>query len=972
LRDDHHTRELYEIGRLLARFEGPELTVPAVMERARTSIHLDSVVLLLGPPPGLPIEWSDSPEALEQSRSRAGNFLTYLNGGGALPASNDSAGARRFMAVPLAVPGSALLGVLQLGGPDEFDERDLAFVSAIASELAVAIARHEAAKELELRRAEAARQCAELQRRRMELEAQLWSSEWLRGHYESMVDRMDGAFVWQAHADTLAIVYVSAGAEATLGYPLSEWFGRSFSARALPEEDRPNIERKLRGFHSLGGDRRILHRAVDAQGHIRWLQTAVHAGPGPRGDVVLHGISVDVTDILVEAEQKESELQLGRALMGQVSEGVLAVDKKLNITFMNEAAATLLGVRREEMAGKPIDSVLEIRRSDGCVQTAAQCPLNRCLRTGEPVDGPEVLVVGKHASPFLATFACSPIAGRTGVGGVAFAFRNILEVKRAERIQRFLADVTGDLGASLEYRATLSAFTHLSVPFFADLCVIDEVAGDGSVTRSEIAFADASKQYLADELRRVVPDSFERTPQSRVLSTGKAALFKDIGRDALNDVPQPEVQASVLRVFGARSMIIVPLATRNRRLGVVTFVTGTSGRSYHPRDVGVAQTLAARAAMAIENGREYARVKEAAEKRQEILAVVSHDLRAPLSNIVMSAQHLSDSGAGAPGSVPQLSLEIIQRSVKRMDRMLRDLLDASSIETGKLSVNLAPSRVSALLTDIREAVSAQAHERSVVIETPRSDDDYEVLCDRERIGQVLVNLVGNAIKFTPIGGKVVLDVKRKSDSVVFEVRDRGPGIPNEKVARVFDRFWRGGEAAGTGLGLFIAKGIVTSHGGEIWIDSESGKGTSVFFSLSVAPFSQRPAYDHALPASAFQAKHGLVLVVDDDPTMRNALAAILESRGLRVVTATNGADALSYLHSGELPSLIVLDLVMPVMDGWSFLTQQRRSLALRSIPVIVTSADQDAGKDATAVASDFLRKPIQPDEFLDKISQVLH
>jgi signal transduction histidine kinase len=226
-----------------------------------------------------------------------------------------------------------------------------------------------------------------------------------------------------------------------------------------------------------------------------------------------------------------------------------------------------------------------------------------------------------------------------------------------------------------------------------------------------------------------------------------------------------------------------------------------------------------------------ARLHEAYRAREEMLAIVSHDLRTPLTSIELSSAQLIRSSA-APGDEHfRVYSERIQRAARRMEALVRNLLDAAMIESGALAMTFAPVEVETLLESTVQLCQPLAERKSILLEA-RLQARTSLVCDGDRIKQTLENLVGNALKFVPTDGEVIVSARTEASDIVFEVRDSGPGIPADKIGRVFDRYWRGNRGASTGLGLYIAKAIVEGHGGRIWAVSGNGKkGTTVAFAL---------------------------------------------------------------------------------------------------------------------------------------------
>jgi two-component system, sensor histidine kinase and response regulator len=218
--------------------------------------------------------------------------------------------------------------------------------------------------------------------------------------------------------------------------------------------------------------------------------------------------------------------------------------------------------------------------------------------------------------------------------------------------------------------------------------------------------------------------------------------------------------------------------------------------------------------------------------RDDVLATVSHDLKNPLGTIYTSASLLRD--VPLDHTAQQRQIEIISRTAERMDRLIGDLLDVSRMEAGRFAVDAAPERVNALIADAREMLATLAEASDVELIENLPDTDFTVLADRGRVLQVFSNLIGNAIKFTPAGGRITIGASGADDHVSFTVTDTGPGIAEQDLPRIFDRFWYGGERAGSGLGLAIVKGIIEAHAGAVDVVS-SDAGSTFTFTLPRVP-----------------------------------------------------------------------------------------------------------------------------------------
>ncbi|MBC7977145.1 MAG: hypothetical protein H7138_19390 [Myxococcales bacterium] len=271
-------------------------------------------------------------------------------------------------------------------------------------------------------------------------------------------------------------------------------------------------------------------------------------------------------------------------------------------------------------------------------------------------------------------------------------------------------------------------------------------------------------------------------------------------------------------------------------LGALTLVISQSDRRYGAEDLTLAQELAQRAALAVENARLYNHAQQATRARDDMLGIVAHDLRNPLGTIIMATELLQEMFADetAPG---RKQIEMVRRASARMNRLIQDLLDVRRIESGGLALERRAEYVKPVVADAAEMLRPLAVAATLGLEDIVADDLPPCYIDPARIQQVLSNLVGNAIKFTPKGGCVTIRAQRETEKEVrVAVSDTGPGIPPDQIPHIFGRFWQGkpNDRRGVGLGLAIVKGIVEAHEGRVWVESRPGAGSDFIFTMPVA------------------------------------------------------------------------------------------------------------------------------------------
>jgi PAS domain S-box-containing protein len=522
------------------------------------------------------------------------------------------------------------------------------------------------------------------------------------------------------------------------------------------------------------------------------------------------------------------------------------------IRVWNRAAQSMFGWSAAEVVGRSDPTVPEAGRS------AAACML-RDAWSEAPVVDREVIRLSKRGEVRELSLSAARLddshGGEPGVMVILadISVRRRIQADRDELLERertaradaeaaehrarFLAAGSALLDGSLNYVSTLGNLARFVVPALADYCLIDEVQDD-LVSRVAMAHADPSREVLLDrENRQPLAGDPERHPVVRAMLNGASVLVEEVDDDVLNAIAHDDDHRARLSEIGLHSFIVVPLAARGRPLGAMTLAYAESRRRYTPSDLKVAEELARRAAFGIEMARLYRQSRRAVRARERLLAVVSHDLRNSLATVLLNASALADAGDSA--GMSELAVEQVQwiaRSAEQMNRLISDLLDVSTIELGRLSVEPAPIAVCALIHEAAEMFRPLARDKGMefVDEVPHGLPP--VMVDRERFQQVIGNLVGNAIKFSAPGSTIVLRAGAHEGMVRICVSDAGPGIEAEELDSIFELYWQGQPArrGGAGLGLAIARAIVEAHGGTIWVESEPGRGSSFFFTVPFA------------------------------------------------------------------------------------------------------------------------------------------
>lgn len=446
---------------------------------------------------------------------------------------------------------------------------------------------------------------------------------------------------------------------------------------------------------------------------------------------------------------------------------------------------------------------------------------------------------------------CSQVAAALENGGLFRRFqREMRKRRRAEEHLRFLAEASVTLAESLDRDAALQRLAKLAVPWIADLCTVDVREGE-SIRRVAGFHAQKSKVGLMRELLEHYPT--EKTPQSwvgQVIRTGEPIMIPEVTEELLKSHAADREHARLLRELQLRTLVSVPIQSHDETMGAITFGSEREGVRYGPADLRLAEELAARAALAIENARLYEDAREAVRLRDEFLSIASHELRGPLSALQLTVQTLGQKN-GVATSDPRLvrSLHLAQRQTARLGRLVEELFDVTRAQSGRLDLRLQPVALSEVVGEVVDRFADELEQAGCTIEV---DVPPTIVgrWDRDRLEQIVENLLGNALKFGR-GKPIRIHALRADGTARLSVRDYGIGIEDERMDRIFDRFERGVSArhyGGLGLGLFIVRELAAAHGGRVTVCSARGHGSTFTVELPLQGSEAAPVDSRGITA----------------------------------------------------------------------------------------------------------------------------
>lgn len=711
-------------------------------------------------------------------------------------------------------------------------------------------------------------------------------------------------------------------------------------------------------------------------------------------------------ELLDSRQTLEVQRQRYHDLFEFAPDGYLVTDADGTIWEVNQAAAAMLGTEARHLVRKSLaqyvvpadrdalgDRLDDLRRQEGVREWEIH------LR---PHSGPPLVAAIKVASirggddrPLGLRWLLRDIAERKAVEERIRTLNVELESRVRERTEQletanqlkddwlareqearaqaeiahwrlaFLAEASSVLASSLDLDVLIERVARLAVSRLADWDAVHLVGSDGAICSVAIAHRDPARQKAADLLKR----DFPPTPGASgigpdALRGARSTLGLDSPPTLLTSLAWNEPSRELFQSWGAESAMAVPLVSRGRLLGAITFVFSGPGRAYRADDLHLAEDFARRAAAAIENARLYREVREADRHKNEFLAMLAHELRNPLAPVRNAAHLLRRYDARVPAA--RRAREVIERQVQHMTRLVDDLLDVSRITRGKIvlrkeQVDVA-SVVERAVEDTRPAFQECRHE--LVVSLP--DEPVWLEADPTRLEQVLINLLSNAAKYTEPGGRVELEARRLGDEAIVCVRDTGMGISADMLPHVFELFTQSERAldrsqGGLGIGLTLVKSLVEMHGGSIRAASAgSGQGSTFTISLPVALAAPQPAPPET--GAAAPARPRRVLLVDDNADALETLGMLIEAWGHEVHIAADGSAALAAAREFR-PDVVLLDIGLPRMDGYEVARQLRREPGMDEALLAALTGygqEQDRRRSQEAGFDLHLVKPVNP------------
>ncbi len=519
------------------------------------------------------------------------------------------------------------------------------------------------------------------------------------------------------------------------------------------------------------------------------------------------------------AEQDDMPQTSPGDAIDRLADGYYEMDESFCYQRVNPAGLRIAGKTLAEMLGRSVAQVFPDIEREGIHQTTAEVMQSRRPQSVETYYPP-------HRRWYVNSIY--PVDR-----GVAIFSRDITEQKLLEQNLAFLAEASKILSSSLDYHHTLRTVAQFAVPQIADWCAIDMLIGH-RVELLAIAHVDPERSRWAEAMREREPVDLD-APEgvAKVLRTGRPEFFPSIRDEYLVAAAKDEETLELARSLELCSAMVVPLMVRDAAIGAITFVSAESGRHYTEADLRMAEELASRAALAIENSRLYGESQQAVALRDDFISAASHELKTPVTSLKIYTELLLRQSTQQGDERTSSHLQKMNGQIERLAMLVSDLLDASKIEAGKLELRRETVELQPVVDEVVEAVQTTTTKHHIEI---HGTVERTVLGDRERLSQVVTNLLTNAVKYSPHADRIVVRIAETGTGAAIEVEDYGIGIDEEHLDQIFDRFYRVTSAdektfPGLGMGLFISREIVRRHGGTMEVTSTKGRGSIFRFTV---------------------------------------------------------------------------------------------------------------------------------------------
>jgi PAS domain S-box-containing protein len=660
-----------------------------------------------------------------------------------------------------------------------------------------------------------------------------------------------------------------------------------------------------------------------------------------------------------------------------ISGGFFALDNEFHFTYWNRAAEIGTGLKKEDVLGKNVFEIF---------------PNARDAELGEKY---KLAMEKKIFQGFETCYkderfeAWYDIRIYPTENGISVFFQDITDQKREQRQKEMLMEVSHVINVAphlddlcLNASERIAQFMEIPPKF---VCIYRYDQRSSLLHLMAPSLVDVR---VDPEVEHQIVHEKTNTIAVQTALGRKIIISDELSRSSIASYFLSETEALKLK-----TLISIPLMVQNELQGILEVLSPKIDR-YVKEELKLLSIIANELSIGMSRKRlmdevtiknielenEKKRTDDANETLKRFLATFSHELRAPLNAIVGFSEILTSDLNSLPPEKVSDFMKNINESGKHLQGLINDILDLSKIEAGKMELHIEAYPVSYFTESIQRVMQAAASQKNINLSFEIAPDIDQLVVDQTRFKQILMNLVSNAVKYSHNDGKVVVVVRRFVNEIEIAVKDEGVGIKPEDLSRLFHAFQQGknsrGVKEGTGLGLVITKRLIELHGGQIWVDSEWGKGSAFRFRIPmvvagevVESADQLLRIVNEQPVTTTTGEKPLVLVIEDNLQASQLIQMYLQEAGYRTELAKDGAEGIEMAKRLK-PHIITLDMIMPMKDGWQVIKEIKRHPICKNIPIIIISITDEKKLGFSMGAVDYFVKPVNREELINALKKI--
>lgn len=663
-------------------------------------------------------------------------------------------------------------------------------------------------------------------------------------------------------------------------------------------------------------------------------------------------------------------------ILESISGGFFALDSQYRFTYWNRAAEEGTGLRREEVLGK---NVFEI------FPNARNAELGEKYRLAMETKTFQSIETSYKDERFEAWY---DVRIYPAENGLSVFFQDITVRKREEREKEALVAVSHAINTS-QFLDEMCLTASEKIAHFFDIPTKFVCIYQFDPRRMLLHLLAPSLSEIpaaSDEIAHKIVHDADASAAVRTALTRQPIITDELVRSSIAPYFVKEIEELKLK-----TLIVLPLVVQNELQGVLE-VLSTKEDTYAQGELGLLSVIANELSIGMSRRKlmdeitiknvqldnEKHKTEEANETLKRFLAMFSHELRAPLNSIVGFSEFLAEDFDKLPPKEIQEFMKNIHVSGKHLQQLINDILDLSKIEAGKVELHVESYPVAYFTDAVRRVLQAGIEQKKLELVFDVGDDIDHLIVDQTRMKQILVNLVSNAIKHSTIGGKIMVGIRRVETDVEVSVADCGQGIRPEDIPKLFSPFFqtKGSQLnkEGSGLGLAITKRLIELHGGRIWVESEWGKGSTFKFRVPMMVTAEVADASEEMFVALGTKIHvdrekTLVLIIEDNPQAAQLIEKNLRDAGYQTAIARDGVEGIEKAKRLK-PSVITLDMLLPLKDGWQVMKELKRHPICKDIPIIIISITDEKKLGFSLGAFHYFVKPVNREELLETLQRI--